>query len=140
MLSTHTGNFYAVGLYFYAMSAHTRRMTTAPNTPMPEPIDDELDAFNRRLRGMMASHGVTQAMLGKWLDLNQANVSKRLRGQTRWTLDQMVQLSQAMGKSMAILFGAIDDDPLGPAVVPVIEFYWRGRGPDGGVRSGTTPG
>lgn len=47
---------------------------------------------SREVRHFMVDQGITQAGLAERLDLSQGKVSKRLRGITRWSLEDLDKL------------------------------------------------
>lgn len=53
-------------------------------------------AINRQIKRFMTSEHLNQTQLGARIGLQQTNVSARLRGKTRWTLDDLDKLA-AMG-------------------------------------------
>lgn len=52
-------------------------------------------AINRQIKRFMTSEHLNQTQLGARIGLQQTNVSARLRGKTRWTLDDLDRLCDA---------------------------------------------
>lgn len=75
----------------------------------------------RRVRGLMAEFEIHQSVIAGVLDVSQQGISRRLKGQTPFALDELDALAPALHTSVAYLIGATDDrTPTRP-------------GPDGGL-------
>lgn len=51
---------------------------------------------SRRIRGVMAELGVTQGQLGERIGMRQVVISKRIRGDVPWRVDEVVDVAQAL--------------------------------------------
>lgn len=73
-------------------------------------MDTLTAAHNSHLRAYMEAMGMSQAELGAVVDKSQTWVSERLRGITRWTLDDLDLLMSAGVPVYLPLYGVL---PLG---------------------------
>jgi transcriptional regulator with XRE-family HTH domain len=65
-------------------------------TAFPAPQQEGASAIvARNLRILMAERGVSQGQLASVLGIAQPNVSKRLKGRTPWTTDDLDKLAEA---------------------------------------------
>ena len=62
----------------------------------------------RRLRGALAENRIAQTDLAKALHLPQQNVSRRILGQTPFTLDELELLAQVLGVPLDAVLGVGD--------------------------------
>ena len=60
--------------------------------------------ISRETKRFMRAHRITQADLGRYLKITQSQVSARLRGTVRWTLDDLDRLC-ALGVPVRISSG-----------------------------------
>lgn len=60
-------------------------------------------AISRQVKRYMKSEHLNQTQLGARIGLQQTSVSARLRGKTRWTLDDLDKLA-AMGVPVSLQF------------------------------------
>ena len=65
-----------------------------------DPITTKVAA---NVRAEMGRAGVSQAELASVLGLSQAAVSKRLRGSTRWRVDELAATASHLGVPLAVL-------------------------------------
>lgn len=56
------------------------------------------------LVGEMAKHGETQKELGKLLGLTYASISRRLSGETKWSIDEVDKICKHYNKNYYELF------------------------------------
>ena len=72
----------------------------------------------RRVHMMMWERRITQTALGREVGIDQSSLSKRLRGERNWTLDDLRAVATALGTSMGYLLGENDEGPGGGAPRP----------------------
>jgi len=53
----------------------------------------------------MTRHGITQSQLGNEIGLDQTGISKRLKGKSRWTLQEMFRICELFEEDYGILEG-----------------------------------
>jgi predicted transcriptional regulator len=63
------------------------------------------------VRAELARGGVTQADVASWLGLNQAAISKRLRGVIDWRLGELQVIAEKLGVPIARLIEEPADEP-----------------------------
>lgn len=82
-------------------------MTTQRNV---EVATESLDAFvGRRVHMLMWDTKITQTALSHRLGVDQSTLSKRLRGERGWGLDDLRAIAKELGTNMAFLLGETDD-------------------------------
>src|SRR5215475_13617073 len=83
-------------------------------------VDGLTESISTFVRMLMARERLTQAGLADRMGIDQAVISNRLRGVSRWTADDLVLLGRAFGVHPGVFFG----DPKGftPALVAVSDF------------------
>lgn len=62
----------------------------------------------KRVRGLRGELGLTQADLGRALGMSTASVSERLRGDTKFDINELPALSSLLGESIPYLLGLTD--------------------------------
>lgn len=72
----------------------------------------------RRVHMMMWDRRISQTALGKLVGIDQSSLSKRLRGERNWTLDDLRAVATALGTTMGYLLGENDEGPGGGAPRP----------------------
>ena len=65
---------------------------------------------SRMVRLLMADAGENQSTVARVLGVPQSAVSARLRGQTKWTVDDLEVLARHYGKSITVFF--LDPDEM----------------------------
>ena len=63
----------------------------------------------RRVRGLRAEFDITQAELGRQLGIKTASVSERLRGVTKFDINELPVLADVFGVSIEYLLGLTDE-------------------------------
>lgn len=71
--------------------------------PTPEQL--AIRRFNGFVQDGMTRHGITQTKLGEEIGLGQSDVSRRIKGEYRWTLQEMFRICELFGEDYAILEG-----------------------------------
>lgn len=69
------------------------------------------DTLAREVKALMGRHDVNQTMLAEWLGINQTAVSARLRGATKWSLDDVERIAEGFAVHPAELMGGYATDP-----------------------------
>lgn len=64
--------------------------------------------LGRNIRAEMVRKGVSQEALAHRLQKSQAAVSKRLRGETPLSVDDLATIAQHLGVAMSVLLDGID--------------------------------
>ena len=73
--------------------------------------EPSLDALvGRKVHMMMWDRRISQTALGKMVGIDQSSLSKRLRGERNWTLDDLRGVASALGTTMSYLLGE-DENP-----------------------------
>lgn len=70
----------------------------------------EEDVLNGRLLALMLRRGVSKARLADEIGVSPSGVSRRLKGNTEWTLNEMRVAARLLGTSVAFLLGEVDYD------------------------------
>lgn len=66
-----------------------------------------------RIHTLMWHAKMTQSQMAKLLGVQQAAVSKKLRGERSFTAEEMLTVAQHFGVSIAVLFGEKENGPAG---------------------------
>lgn len=59
--------------------------------------------INENIRAELARQQMTQTQVAELLELTQSGVSSRLRGETRWKVDELTRLAEALRIDVAVL-------------------------------------
>lgn len=59
--------------------------------------------INENIRAELARQQMTQMQVADLLQLSQSGVSSRLRGDTRWRVDELTRLAEALRIPVAVL-------------------------------------
>lgn len=70
--------------------------------PQPESLDA---AVGRRVHMLMWDRRVTQTALGRTIGMDQSSMSKRLRGDRGWSLDDLRAVATALDTTIGYLVG-----------------------------------
>jgi transcriptional regulator with XRE-family HTH domain len=62
----------------------------------------------RNIRAEMVRRGISQAAIAKLLDISQAAVSARLRGETRITMDDAATIAAHLKVPMSVLLDGVE--------------------------------
>ena len=82
-------------------------MNTAENTNAPRvSVDAEVGALVHQL---MWEKKITQTALGRAIGADQSTVGRKLRGERKWTLDEMRTVATELGTSVGYLLGETSD-------------------------------
>ena len=69
------------------------------------PEERAIRRFNGFVQDGMTRHGITQSQLGNEIGLDQTGISKRLKGKSRWTLQEMFRICELFEEDYGILEG-----------------------------------
>jgi len=69
------------------------------------PVEPHAERVNSNVRAEMARAKRTQAALAHQIGMGQQALSRRLTGQTPFTVDELARVGQALGVSLADLVG-----------------------------------
>jgi len=78
-----------------------------PITTMTAPTPTGM-AIGRRVHLLMWDARLTQMELGERIGMDQSSLARRIRGERGWTPDQLVAVADALGVTVAYLFGESD--------------------------------
>lgn len=82
------------------------------NTIISDDRAESLDvAVGRRVHMLMWEKRVTQTALGRSIGLDQSGLGKRLRGERGWSLDDLRDVADELGTTIAYLVGETEEAP-----------------------------
>ena len=87
--------------------ATLERVSDAGPTPLRAVVAGEV-------RALCGRYSIRQGRLAAWLGITQSQVSKRLRGDLPFTLDEVESLAEGFAVEPAALFGLVPAKPSGP--------------------------
>ena len=79
-----------------------------PDRPSARPLSEVVSA---EIRSLMGRYQVTQVMLASWLGVKQASISERLKGKSRWSLDEIDRVAAGFAVHPAELMGGYATGP-----------------------------
>ena len=79
-----------------------------PRTPAQQ-ADMAVRQFNRRLKSRMAYEDMTQSKLGEAVGLKACEISKRMSGSCRWTLNELFAVCAALNVDARELVSNVSD-------------------------------
>ncbi len=101
---------------------------------VPAPSLDTL--VGRKVHMMMWDRRISQTALGRQVGIDQSSLSKRLRGERNWTLDDLRAVATVLGTSIAYLVGETNEGPEGGASGPSLPHLDSNQEPIGFQSSG----
>ena len=76
-----------------------------PDHALEPDVDDVL---NGRLSALMIRKGVSKGQVAEAINVSPSGVTRRFRGQTEWTLQEMKAVARLLGTSVGFLLGETD--------------------------------
>lgn len=64
---------------------------------------------HRTVRALLALEGVEQKDVAEWIGTHPSSVTRRIKGQTRWTADEIAIVADRLGMPISLFFMAPDD-------------------------------
>ena len=90
-------------------------------TPLPEYTPANWDAeVGKRIKELLIGRA-TQEKLGGATGLGQSDISKRLNGRVQWKGRELSDIAEALGVSIAVLYGESTPSTMPPSGVPTID-------------------